>query len=159
MGQESAIRKIGTPENVSDIGHFLRMYNQLSKFVPNLTETKPLKDLICKDCPWTWEHTQQDVLEKLKTSLSSTPVLKLNDPNARTRCFQSWTWSCATPSEWRCKTSFLYFKIAFSDRGMVCTDRQRSTSFHLRLWTLSRLSGWPNYIQYWKGPQTTDFFA
>ena len=28
---------------------------------------------------------------------------------APTRCFQSWTWSCATPraSEWRCKASFL----------------------------------------------------
>ena len=32
-----------TPENVSDIQHFLGMYNQLSMFVPNLAdETKPL---------------------------------------------------------------------------------------------------------------------
>ena len=45
----SAIKKIGTPENVSDIRRFLGMYNQLSKFVPtcNLAdETKPLRDLL-----------------------------------------------------------------------------------------------------------------
>ena len=48
----SAIRKIGTPENVSDIRHCLGMYNQLSKFIPNLAdETKPLRDLLRKYCP------------------------------------------------------------------------------------------------------------
>ena len=81
----SAIRKIGTPENVSDIWHFLGMYNQLSKSVPNLAdETKPLRDFLRKHCPWTWEHSQQDALKKLKRLLSSTPVLALYDPNAKT---------------------------------------------------------------------------
>ena len=59
------------------------MYNQLSKFVPNQAdETKPLRDLLCKECPWTWERPQQDALEKEKRLLSSTPVLALYDPNA-----------------------------------------------------------------------------
>ena len=50
----STIRKIITPENVSDIHHYAVMYNQLSKFAPNLAnETKPLRDLPRKDCPWT----------------------------------------------------------------------------------------------------------
>ena len=81
----TATRKIRTPENVSDICRFLGMYNQLSKFVPNLAdETKPLRDLLHKDCLWTWECPQQDTLEKLKRLLSSTPVLVLYDPNART---------------------------------------------------------------------------
>ena len=63
----STIRKIRTPEYVSDICRFLGMYNQLSKFAPNLAdETKPLRDLLRKGCPWTWERPQQDVLEKLK---------------------------------------------------------------------------------------------
>ena len=44
----STIRNIGTSGNVSDIRRFLVMYNQLSKFVPNLeNETKPLMDLLC----------------------------------------------------------------------------------------------------------------
>ena len=61
------------------------MYDQLSKFVPNLVnETKPLRDLLRKDYPWTWEHPQQDALKKLKRLLSSTPVLVLYDPNTRT---------------------------------------------------------------------------
>ena len=48
----SAIRKIGTLENISDIWRVLGMYNQLSKFVPNLAdETKPLRHLLYKDCP------------------------------------------------------------------------------------------------------------
>ena len=71
----SAIKEIGILENVSNICHFLGMYNQLSKFVPNLeNETKPLRDLLCKDCLWTWERLQQDALEKLKRLLSSTSV-------------------------------------------------------------------------------------
>ena len=55
----SAIRKIVTPENVSDTRSFLGMYNQF--LVPNLgDETKLLKDLHRKDCPWMWECPQQD---------------------------------------------------------------------------------------------------
>ena len=53
------------------------MFNQLSMFIPNLAdEMKPLRDLLCKDWPWTWERPQQDVLEKLK--------MLFYDPNART---------------------------------------------------------------------------
>ena len=81
----SAIRKIGTPEDVSDLLHFLRMYIQLIKFVPNLTdETKPLRDLLRRNCPWMRECSQQDALEKLTRLLFSTPVLALYDPDART---------------------------------------------------------------------------
>ena len=81
----SAIMKIGTQQNKSDIQRFLGMFYQLSKFLPNLAgETKPLRDLLCKNCPWTWECPQQDVLNKLKTLVSSTSVLALFDLNART---------------------------------------------------------------------------
>ena len=55
------------------------------KFLPNSAdETKPLRDLLQKDCPWMWKCPQQDALEKLKRLLSSTPVPALYDPNART---------------------------------------------------------------------------
>ena len=43
-----------------------------------------MRDLLRKDCPWTWERPQQDALEKLKRLLSSIPVLALYNPNART---------------------------------------------------------------------------
>ena len=39
-GKVSAIRQIGTQVNISDIRHFLAMYNQLSKLVPNLADKK-----------------------------------------------------------------------------------------------------------------------
>ena len=59
--------KIRTPENVSDIWHFLILYNQLSMFVPTLADkANPFRDLIPKNCPWTWELPQLDALEKQK---------------------------------------------------------------------------------------------
>ena len=82
-----AIRKIETLEILSDIWRFLGMYTKLSKSVHNLAdETIPLRNLLWKDCPWMWECLEQDALEKLKTLLSSTPVLVLYmyDPNAKT---------------------------------------------------------------------------
>ena len=43
-----------------------------------------MRDLLCKDCPWTWECPQQDALEKLKLLPFSTPVLALYDLNTKT---------------------------------------------------------------------------
>ena len=38
----SAITNVGTPGNVSNVWHFWGVFNQLSKFIPNLAdETKP----------------------------------------------------------------------------------------------------------------------
>ena len=57
----------------------------MSNFIPNwVDEIKPLRDLLCKDCPWTWQHPQQDALDEPKMLLSCTPVLELYDLNART---------------------------------------------------------------------------
>ena len=78
----SAIENVGVPGNVSDIRRFLGMTNQLSKFIPNLADrTKPLRDVLCKSCPWTWEQPQQQAFDNIKKLLSSPP---LYDPNADT---------------------------------------------------------------------------
>jgi transposase InsO family protein len=81
----SAIKNIPAPQTVSEVRRFLGMANQMGKFVPNLADmTKPLRDLLCKDHQWIWDHAQQTAFESVKTILSSTPVLVLYDPNART---------------------------------------------------------------------------
>ena len=77
-----AIENVGVPGNVSDSCPFLGMTNT---FIPNLADrTKPLRDLLCKSCPWTWEQPQQEVFINIKKLLSSPPVLALYDPNANT---------------------------------------------------------------------------
>ena len=63
------------------------MFNQLSKFVPNLAkETKPLQDVhvFCKDNAWIWEQPHQESFDTSKELLFGTPVLALSNPNTRT---------------------------------------------------------------------------
>ena len=50
------IQKVATPQNVGDVRHFLRMGNQMGKFISNLAEkTKPLCELLQKDATRIWE--------------------------------------------------------------------------------------------------------
>ena len=55
------------------------------KFVPNLADTtKPLRDLLSKQNQWAWGQAQEEAFNKVKTILSSAPVLALFDPNLNT---------------------------------------------------------------------------
>ena len=81
----SAIKNVPVPQSVSEIRRFLGMVNQQSKFIPNLADkTKPLRDLLLKDCQWIWNHQQQDSFDTVKKLLLTAPALALYDPNART---------------------------------------------------------------------------
>ena len=60
------------------------MADHLNKFMPNLTETtKSLCDLLSNKNHWTWNAAQQTGFEKIKQSLSSSPVFAtcIYDPN------------------------------------------------------------------------------
>lgn len=81
----AAIKKIPAPKTVSELRRVLGMTNQLSKFIPHLADkTKALRDLLHKNRQWVWDHTQQEALESIKESLTSTHTLALYDPNATT---------------------------------------------------------------------------
>ena len=74
-----------TPQNVSDVRRFLRMVNQLGRFIPHLAEkTKPLRDLLSKKNQFHWGQAQQESFNKLKDELISTPVLAHYDPQKAT---------------------------------------------------------------------------
>ncbi len=65
------------------VEHTLGMFNQLGRFLPNLTEKdKVLRDLLSKKNHWYWGTEQQAAFDQLKTELSSTPVLALYNPNS-----------------------------------------------------------------------------
>ena len=46
--------------------------------------TKPLRDLLSKQNRWAWGQAQEEAFNKVKTILSSAPVLALFDPNLNT---------------------------------------------------------------------------
>ena len=53
--------------------------------MPNLVDTtKPLRDLLSKNNQWAWGQAQEEAFNKVKTILSSAPVLALFDPNLNT---------------------------------------------------------------------------
>ena len=62
------------------------MVNYLGKFIPNLAEvTAPLRVLLKTDVVCSFEKSQLDAIEKLKTLTKSAAILKIFDPNLPTR--------------------------------------------------------------------------
>ena len=58
------------------------MVNYLGKFISNLAEvTAPLRALSKKDVAFNLQKPQLDAIEKLKTLITSAPILKIFDPN------------------------------------------------------------------------------
>ena len=81
-----AITKMSVPQSLTELQRFLGMVNYLSKFIPNLTEvTAPLRVLLKKDVVFKLQKSQLDVIEKLKTLITSAPILKSFDSNLPTR--------------------------------------------------------------------------
>ena len=62
------------------------MVNYLGKFIPNLAEvTAPLRALLNKDIVFNLQKSQLDAIEKIKTLITSPPILKIFDLNLPTR--------------------------------------------------------------------------
>ena len=81
-----AITKMSVPQSLTELQRFLGMVNYLSKFIPNLAEvTAPLRVLLKKDVVFKLQKSQLDVIEKLKTLITSAPILKSFDSNLPTR--------------------------------------------------------------------------
>ena len=74
------------PSSVTELRRFMGMVNQLSKFSPNIAHiSKPLRDLLSTKNSLTWEATQSESFNKLKSEISSPRVLALYDPAAKTK--------------------------------------------------------------------------
>lgn len=70
------------PENVADLRHFLGCTAYVAKFIPNASAlTAPLNNLLKIDVPWNWSESQDVSFRKIKTLLTSAPVLTYYDPN------------------------------------------------------------------------------
>ena len=66
----TAIAKMKSPENISELRRFLGMVNQLDKFTPNLaTITQPLRELLSKKNSWCWTANQEEAFNATKKEL------------------------------------------------------------------------------------------
>ena len=63
----TAIRSYPVPTNITELQRFLRMVNQVVKFVKNLASiTEPLRALLRKENEWSWGHAQREAFQKEK---------------------------------------------------------------------------------------------
>ena len=76
-----ATTEFPTPKSKEDLRRLLGMVTYLGKFYDNLaTVTAPLRELTKKNVSWQWCELHQTALERLKLLLSSSPVLRMFDP-------------------------------------------------------------------------------
>ncbi|GBO10431.1 Retrovirus-related Pol polyprotein from transposon 17.6 [Araneus ventricosus] len=72
-----AIKEFKTSNCKADIRLLLGMLNYLSEFIPNLSKlSAPLRSLLKIDLEFVWDIEQEEHFEKLKSLLSTTPVIK-----------------------------------------------------------------------------------
>ena len=58
------------------------MVNYLSKFAPNLSEIiSPLRSLLKKETEFLWDEPQSRAFERVKQTITQSPVLVYYDPN------------------------------------------------------------------------------
>ena len=68
------------PQSIQTLQRFNGMVNYLKRFSPVFTElSEPLRRLQKCDIVWAWECEQQTAFEKIKTTLTTLPVLTYFD--------------------------------------------------------------------------------
>ena len=81
----NTINALEPPTNPTELRSFLGMITYCLKFIPHFaTLTEPLRELIKKDVPWTWNFEHQNAYANLKQSLVSSQTLAYFDPEAET---------------------------------------------------------------------------
>jgi len=65
-----------TPENRTDVQAFIGFVNFYRRFIRDFsTIARPLFDLTRSDKAWNWDTKEQEAFERLKTTVTTTPVL------------------------------------------------------------------------------------
>ena len=81
-----AIRNFPVPQKVNDLQRFMRMVNQMAKFIPNLANlNEPPRQLLKKENRWKWDKAQQQSFEGIKNELTSATNLAHYNPSLK-RC-------------------------------------------------------------------------
>ena len=79
-----AIADMKPPQSIQSLQSFNAMVNYLKRFSPFLTElSEPLRRLQKCETVWAWECEQQTAFEKIKSILTTLPVLKYFDKKTK----------------------------------------------------------------------------
>jgi hypothetical protein len=77
-----AIQEWPAPKDVSDVRSFLGLAGYYRKFVKGFSEIAgPMSDLLRKDISFSWGSEAQKSFERLKTAITTAPVLIIVDPS------------------------------------------------------------------------------
>ena len=70
------------PQSKQDLQRLLGMVNYLSQYIPNMSEiTAPLCTLLKKNTQWVWYDVHRSAIDKLKHTLTNSPVLQYFNPD------------------------------------------------------------------------------
>ena len=65
------------PTTICEVHSFLGFCNFYCTFIPHFSDmARPLNDLTCKNCQWSWTSHENDTFLALKTICSSSPILQ-----------------------------------------------------------------------------------
>ena len=71
----AAVADMPPPTDVHGVRRILGVVNYLSRFVPHLALCDPLRKLTHQDASWQWTEGEQAAFERIKTAISSEPVV------------------------------------------------------------------------------------
>ena len=75
-----AVVEMQTPDDAKSLRRLLGMVTYLSKFIPQLSEAAaPLRTSIREGVPWSWCDEQQEAFDKIKSAITTDPVLQFYD--------------------------------------------------------------------------------
>lgn len=78
----AVIKQWPQPKNIHALRSFIGLANYYRRFVRDFSKlAAPLTGLLRKDVPYLWTTEHQQAFDKLKTALSSTPVIASPDPD------------------------------------------------------------------------------
>ena len=81
----NAIAEMPDPTDKEGVRRLIGMVNYLTPFIPNKAEViAPLRALLRNDVPFHWEHEQVAAVDRIRTILTSDPVLQIFDPKKPT---------------------------------------------------------------------------
>jgi len=72
----NAIIEMRSPTSVKEVQRLIGSLIAISRFLPKLVEqTQPIIQLLKKSAKFTWNNDCEQVFQKLKTTLTSPPIL------------------------------------------------------------------------------------
>ena len=76
----SAVSSYPTPRTIYELQSFLGLVGYYRRFIPKLSSiAQPLYKLLKKNAIWIWRDSQQQAFQRLKSTLTSAPILALPD--------------------------------------------------------------------------------